>query len=382
MKAAPVSLSEQALRVSHALGEPEWLAHKRLEAVELLEKRNGSAEVSGFRMGRGKLSVKSECSGNAAVLPIGEALKKGNALREQIGRPFSGREPDAYLLSFALFTQATVVAVGSGKPARITLELSGRAPEYSAVFFLFADRSESSVFLRKRIGNSASQCLNLAIGTDAAVHFCSVQQNGGKADTECGMVARLGENSRLKFLSSGLGGRKQHEQELFLQDGRGSRCEHYEVSIAKGKQAIRKDSDHIHLAPDTYSRVVFKYATAGSSRVEVNGNVTIEQSAPGSDTHLLARSLLMSEKSVSHIIPQLFVRNSEVMAGHGSSMTPLSEEELFYLRSRGIGESESRLLVLQGFLQDLLAKSEIEPALLETLGAELEKDALALFPRD
>ena len=70
------------------------------------------------------------------------------------------------------------------------------------------------------------------------------------------------------------------------------------------------------------------------------------------------------------------------MAGHGSSMTPLNDEELFYLRSRGIGESESRLLVLQGFLQDLLAKSEIEPALLETLGAELEKDALALFPRD
>ena len=378
----PVPLSRQALEVSHALGEPEWLARKRLEAVELLEKKNGSAEVSGFRMEKGKLSVESECSGNAAVLPIGEALERGNALREQVGRPFSGREPDAYLLSFALFTEATVVAVDSGKPARITLELSGKAPEYSAVFFLFADKSESSVFLRKRIENSASQCLSLAIGTDAAVHFCTLQQNGGKADTEYGMVARLGENSRLKFLSSGLGGREQHEQELFLQDGRGSRCEHYEVSIAKGSQKLRKDSDHIHLAPDTYSRVVFKYATTGSSRVEVNGNVTIEQSAPGSDTHLLARSLLMSEKSVSHIIPQLFVRNSEVMAGHGSSMTPLSEEELFYLRSRGIGESESRLLVLQGFLQDLLAKSEIEPALLETLGAELEKDALALFPRD
>ncbi|MFA6489761.1 MAG: SufD family Fe-S cluster assembly protein [Candidatus Micrarchaeia archaeon] len=378
---ASIPLSEQARRISSSLHEPDWLLQKRLEAVKLLEKRNGTAEISGS-IRRGKLSVKSKCEGGAVALTIPQALSKGNSLQEQFGKPFSGREPDAYLLSFALFTDAAVFAVNSGEPARIFAEITGKPPEYFAVFFLFADQSDASVYFGKRLAGSSNDCLGVVVGANANVEFCNLQQNGAKADSESGVFAQLGENSQLKFLNSNLGGRKKHEQVAFLQDGRGSKCWHFEASLVKGAQKIRKDSDHLHVAPDTYSRSIFKYATAGTSRVEVNGNVTIEQSAPGSDTHLLAKSLLLSKNSVSHIVPQLFVRNAKVMAGHGSSMMPIDDEELFYLRSRGIGEDESRLLVLQGFLQDLLGKSEMKAEILAPLEAEIQKEALGIFPRD
>jgi Fe-S cluster assembly protein SufD len=196
------------------------------------------------------------------------------------------------------------------------------------------------------------------------------------------MVARQASDSSLKFLNTNLGSAEKRDSFAFLQEGRGSRCEHFEATLARGKQKVFKDSQHFHMAPGTYSRSFFKYAATDFSRVDVDGRVTIEEGAPGSDTHLLAKSLLLSENSSSRIVPQLFVHNEKVAAGHGSAMAPIPQEELFYLRSRGIGESESKLLVLQGFLRDALAKSGIEPPVLSAVEEELEKDALAVFPRD
>ena len=377
-----VPLGGKVREVSSFLKEPEWLLNVRLNAVALLEKRHGTAEISGFRMEKGRMTVKKKVEGNVAVLPIAEAPKRGNALKEQLGRPLTGKEPDDYLLSLALFTDAIVIAVGGGKPAKLSLELSGTPAEYFAAFFLFADNSTASVFAKTSFAGNAHECRALFLGKGATVHFCSLQENREKTEAVAGMAARLMEGSTLKFLNSNIGSRQKRDSFAFLQEGRGSRCEHYEATLARGSQKLVKNSDHFHLAPDTYSRSIFKYATAGSSQVNVDGKVTIGQGAPGSDTHLLAKSLLLSENSISKVVPQLFVHNADVAAGHGSAMTPLPEEELFYLQSRGIGESESKLLVLQGFLQDVLAKSEMDKAILTGLAAEIDKDTARAYPRD
>jgi len=83
MKSVP--LEQKVREVSSFLKEPEWLLNVRLSAVALLEKRNGSAEISGFKMKNGDLKVKNNVGGNVAVLSVAEALKRGNALKEQLG---------------------------------------------------------------------------------------------------------------------------------------------------------------------------------------------------------------------------------------------------------------------------------------------------------
>ena len=380
MKSVP--LEQKVREVSSFLKEPDWLLNVRLSAVALLEKRNGSAEISGFKMKNGDLKVKNNVGGNVAVLSVAEALKRGNALKEQLGTPLAGKEPDEYLLALALFTSGNVIAVGGTAPATVFLEMSGKAPEYFATFFLFADDSTASVFVKTSFAGNTHEARALFIGRGATAHFCALQENGEKAKTVAGMAALLGEGSSLKFMNSNIGSKEKRDGFLFLQNGRKSRCEHFEVSLARGKQKFFKSSFHFHSAPNTYSRSIFKYATAGSSQVNVDGQVTIEENAPGADTHLLAKSLLLSSDSMSRVVPQLFVHNADVAAGHGSAMTPMPGEELFYLQSRGISENESKLLVLQGFLQEVLLKSEIEPSVLRTLSQELEKDAMRVFPRE
>lgn len=375
-------LEEKAREVSSFLGEPVWLLEKRLEAVRLLEKRKGRAFISEFDVSKGGMELEVKGDGSTIVLPVSDAIARGNALKEQLGKPMSGFEPDDYLISLALFTEGNVVAVPAGKQMKTILHMGGKPPYYFATFFLFEDNCEAAIYVKSSFQTGASEARALYLGNGASVHFCSLQHDSQFVESAVGMNAVLGEASSLKFLNSNIGSREKRDGFLFLQNARGSSCEHYEASLARGSQKFWKDSEHLHTAPETYSRSVFKYATTDESRVEVDGRVTIEQSAPKSDTHLLANSLLLSEKSVLKVVPQLYVRNSEVMAGHGSALTPLPEEELFYLRSRGIGESESKLLVLQGFLQDVLSRSGIEPAVLSELALELEADALSVFPRD
>lgn len=323
----------------------------------------------------------SKIAGDAAVLSYSEALAQPK-LASALNAAPTGREPEAYMKAIAEMQEAGVIAVEPNASATISIERNGTPEKNSGTFFVFGENSRSAVFYKTSFAADSAECRGIFLGKGAEAHCCFLQANGRGTNAEVAMVARLGEGSKLKFLSSNLGGERKKDGFLFLQNERGSRCEHFEASLAKGSQRLSKESDHVHLAPDTYSRSIFKYATAGNSQVNVDGRVTIEQSAPGSDTHLLAKSLLLSENSISKVIPMLFVRNSEVAAGHGSSMTPLQDEELFYLRSRGVGESESRLLVLQGFLRDLLLKSEMGAHSLAPLEAELEKDALSIFPRD
>ena len=248
--------------------------------------------------------------------------------------------------------------------------------------FFFGKGSRAQVSLTTSFAKSSDFAIGIFLGRGAEAGFCLMQNNGAKADCRLGLAARLGGGAQLRLLTSNLGGREQRDGMLILQDGRGSRCEHFEASLADGSQRFWKDASHLHAAPDTYSRSTFRYAAAGSSQVHVDGKVTIGRGAPGSDTHLLARSLLLSEKSVSHVVPQLFVHNADVSAGHGSAIAPLQEEELFYLRSRGIGENGSKLLVLQGFMNEIVEKSGMRNGIAGPIAEALGAKAGLLYPRD
>jgi len=319
--------------------------------------------------------------GNARLLTYHEALED-TALGKILSAEDVKNAPEGYRSALAGMEEGTVIVVEPHARAKITVERKNPPGRAFGTFFIFGENSHSTVFYRTALQESTRECRGIFLSKLAVAHCCFLQADNEKALSTVGLVARLGECSQLKFLNSNIGGNEKRDAFLFLQDRRASRCEHFEAGLARQGQKFFLDSDHLHTAPDTYSRSVFKYATAGNSQVNVDGKVTIEQAAPGSDTHLLAKSLLLSENSISKVIPMLFVRNSDVAAGHGSSMTPLQDEELFYLRSRGIGESESKLLVLQGFLRDLISRSEMDAGALGTLEAELEKDAHSIFPRD
>src|SRR3989344_4200612 len=212
-----IPLEQAAREASSFSGDPAWLLSVRLEAVALLEKRNGKAEISGFKPSKGKLSMSTRTEGEVTILTIEEALRRGNALKEQLGRPLTGKEPDDYLLALALFTGGNVVAIGGTAPSSVFLEMAGVPPDYFATIYLFADDSTSAVFAKSFFAENTHEARALFLGNGATAHFCALQENGEKADTVAGMAAYLGEGSNLKFLNSNIGSNEKKDGFLFLQ---------------------------------------------------------------------------------------------------------------------------------------------------------------------
>ncbi|WP_307827928.1 Fe-S cluster assembly protein SufD [Nocardioides sp. SYSU D00038] len=136
-----------------------------------------------------------------------------------------------------------------------------------------------------------------------------------------------------------------------------------------------------HNAPRTRSNVLYKGALQGEGAHTVwIGNVLIRKVAEGIETYEENRNLVLSDGCQADSVPNLEIETGEIEgAGHASATARFDDEQLFYLRSRGVSEKESRRLVVHGFFNDLIRKvgiPSIEERLLATVEAELAKNVL------
>jgi Fe-S cluster assembly protein SufD len=134
-----------------------------------------------------------------------------------------------------------------------------------------------------------------------------------------------------------------------------------------------------HNQPHTKSNVSYKGALQGQGAHTVwIGNVLIRKVAEGIETYEENRNLVLTEGCQADSVPNLEIETGEIEgAGHASTTARFDDEQLFYLRSRGVSEAEARRLVLHGFFHDLIRKIQIpsvEEKLTSTVEAELAKN--------
>ncbi len=125
------------------------------------------------------------------------------------------------------------------------------------------------------------------------------------------------------------------------------------------------DGEHVehhvyvdHDAPHTRSNVLYKGALrSASSRAVWIGDVLIGAKATGTDSYEQNRNLILRDGARADSIPNLEIETGDIVgAGHASATGRFDEEQLFYLQSRGISESEARMLVVRGFLNEVAQK--------------------------
>ncbi len=136
-----------------------------------------------------------------------------------------------------------------------------------------------------------------------------------------------------------------------------------------------------HNAPKTKSHVVYKGALQGAKAHTVwIGNVLIRKVAEDIETFEENRNLVLTDGCHADSVPNLEIETGEIAgAGHASAVGRFDDEQLFYLRSRGISEPEARRLVVHGFFNDLIRRvgvPELEKKLLATVEEELAKNVL------
>lgn len=140
-------------------------------------------------------------------------------------------------------------------------------------------------------------------------------------------------------------------------------------ALSGGTQRTDMKTNIHHVADDTISRQVQKNMIGGRATGSFRGRIRVEQSAQLTDSEQLSRTVLLSDKSRAYAVPSLEIIADDVTCAHGATVSDLSEEELFYLRSRGLTTSMARNMLMYAFSGDV--SSAVDPAMMGSLDAEV-----------
>lgn len=189
----------------------------------------------------------------------------------------------------------------------------------------------------------------------------------------------LGENSFLELASASVGAkdsRKYRRDDFYMGEGSEVRDAFAELSLSHTRhernfellaEGAKLDSrifsrvdgnvtrdlrtKQMHGKSSCSSNVALKTALYDSSKLAFSGLIRVEEGARETDAYLSSRSLLMSDSAAAQASPILEICSNDVACSHGCTVSNPDEEELFYMRSRGIPLEEARRLIVAGFAE-------------------------------
>jgi len=135
--------------------------------------------------------------------------------------------------------------------------------------------------------------------------------------------------------------------------------------LSGGSQRTDCKTNIHHAAQGTTSEQIQKNMIGGRATGSFRGRIRVEQSAQQTDSQQISRSILLSDKSRAWSVPSLEIIADDVQCTHGATVSDLSDEELFYLRSRGLDTATSRNLLMYAFADDVC--TQVDPAMLQSV---------------
>jgi Fe-S cluster assembly protein SufB len=119
----------------------------------------------------------------------------------------------------------------------------------------------------------------------------------------------------------------------------------------------------VHAAPFTSSSIISKSVARGGGRTSYRGLVQVLEGCHGSKSTVKCDALLVDDISRSDTYPYVDVRDDDVSLGHEASVSKVSEDQLFYLMSRGLEEDEAMAMIVRGFVEPIARELPMEYAL-------------------
>ena len=174
--------------------------------------------------------------------------------------------------------------------------------------------------------------------------------------------AQAMENATMEWVDGNLGSKMTMKYPSVYLDGEGARGTM--LSIAVAGEGVDQDSGArmIHAAPNTSSSIVSKSIAKDGGAVDYRGTVRFERDSDGSFAHVECDTIIMDDKSSSDTIPYNTILNGNVSMEHEAKVSKISEEQLYYLMSRGISEAKATEMIIMGFVEPFTKELPMEYA--------------------
>ena len=169
-----------------------------------------------------------------------------------------------------------------------------------------------------------------------------------------------GRNSKISWTQVETGAAITWKYPSCILQGDNSVGEFYSIAITNNYQQADTGTKMIHLGKNTSSRIISKGISAGRANQTYRGLVRISPKAKGARNFTQCDSLLIGDKCGAHTVPYIECKNKSAIVEHEATTSTISEDQLFYLRQRGIPPEEAVALVVNGFCREVLQQLPME----------------------
>ena len=371
-----------------ALNKGELFASFDVDAFEVPHGRDEIWRFTPLRRLRGLHDGSAHASGTAEITVSEqpgvrvETVRRGDERLGQGGIPTDRVAAQA----FSSFNSATLVTVGRDTQIVDPVNISVTGPGEGAVAYghlqiRVEELGDVVVVIDHRGSGTYADNVEFVVGDAARLTVVWIADWADDTVHVSAQHARLGKDAVLRHVAVTLGGEIVRMAANVRFSGPGGDAELLGLYFADDGQHLESRLLVDHAQPNCRSNVLYKGALQGDSSSSLPeahtvwvGDVLIRAEATGTDTFEVNRNLVLTDGARADSVPNLEIETGEIVgAGHASATGRFDDEQLFYLRSRGIPEEQARRLVVRGFFGEIISKIAV-PEIRDRLTAAIEHE--------
>jgi Fe-S cluster assembly protein SufB len=171
------------------------------------------------------------------------------------------------------------------------------------------------------------------------------------------------EGATMEWIDGNIGSKVTMKYPAVWMVGEHAKGETLSIAFAGEGQHQDAGSKMVHAAPNTSSTIISKSVARGGGRTSYRGLVLVEEGAYNSKSTVKCDALLIDDISRSDTYPYVDVRTDDVSMGHEATVSRVSDDQLFYLMSRGMNEDEAMAMIVRGFVEPIARELPMEYAI-------------------
>jgi Fe-S cluster assembly protein SufD len=371
-----------------AVNKGELFSSFDVDAFEVPGGRDEMWRFTPLKRLRGLHDGTAPATGTAAITVIErpgvtiETVRRDDERLGQGGAPTDRVAAQAY----SSFNTATIVTVGRETEIAEPIEIDITGPGEGAVAYghlqiRVEELSRAIIVVDLRGSGTYADNVEIIVGDSAGLGVIWIADWADDVVHVSAHHARLGKDAVLGHVNVTLGGDVVRTTATVRFTGPGGDAKLLGTYFADDGQHFESRLLVDHSYPNCKSDVLYKGALQGdpdSRKPDAHtvwvGDVLIRAEATGTDTFEVNRNLVLTDGARADSVPNLEIETGEIVgAGHASATGRFDDEQLFYLRARGIPEDQARRLVVRGFFNEIIAKIGV-PAVRERLTEAIERE--------
>ena len=208
-----------------------------------------------------------------------------------------------------------------------------------------------------------SAVVEIIVKKNARVRYTTIQNWSNNVYNLVTKRATCDEGATMEWVDGNIGSKVTMKYPAVYLLGEHSKGETLSVAFSGEGQHQDAGSKMVHAAPNTSSTIVSKSVARGGGRSSYRGLVQVNEGAYGSRSSVICDALLVDQISRSDTYPYNDIREDDVQMAHEATVSKVSENQLFYLMSRGMSETEAMAMIVRGFVEPIARELPMEYAL-------------------